>query len=860
MLISLFNKCLVCLIGASGSGKSTFARKHFLPTEILSSDYFRAMITDDEYDQASNSAVFECLHKVASARLSRGRLTVIDATSLSRESRANYISLAKEHNLFAVAIVLNPGPDACLAQNKNRQDRTPLPDRVITQHNHLMKTSLKRLSSEGFKRIFCLNNSAEIDQARIERLPLYTDRIFDQGPFDVIGDVHGCLDELLRLLDVLGYRADSQTLSVTPPERRKAVFLGDLVDRGPQSAKVLRLVMGMVSEGSALCLPGNHDMKLLRHLSGHNVKLTHGLSQTLESLALEPPEFLGEVKTFLTGLVSHYVLDQGRLAVAHAGLPERYQGRSSGLVRQFCLYGETTGEFDSWGLPIRIDWTNDYKGKALVLYGHTPSLEIRRTGKTICLDTGCVFGGALSAWRYPENQLAEVKALKEYYQPVKPLDPQASDPLSLDPKAAAAHSQLNLETVLSSRPVYTYPLGMVRIQKERKAAALEIMSRFTIDPKWLIYLPPTMSPCAASGLSGYLEHPLEALSYYAEAGLEKAVLETKHMGSRAVVIAALNQEAAVKRFGVENGSGVIYSRMGRPFFKDPQTESEILDRLRAQLSETDFWSKFQTDWLALDCELMPWSAKAQSLLTEQYAPVGRAGLDGLKAAVQSLDLVLKRDDLEPEARKSLKEISVRQAVRLEQIPPYIEAWRRYCWPVNNLAGLKLAPFQVLAAEGRNLASMGHEEHLKIISQHLCGDPLFMATEYQAVSLNEAASREAAVEFWLNLTESGGEGMVVKPWAGLPDRRTLKGKMYQPAIKCRGREYLRIIYGPEYLLPENLIRLKQRNVKFKRTLALKEYALGLEALDLFIKCAPLDKVHECVFSILALETEPVDPRL
>jgi protein phosphatase len=385
------------------------------------------MITDDENDRSANSAVFDCLNMTASARLAGGKLTVIDAANLNRQYRANYIKLAKEHNVFSVAIVLNPGQDVCLEQNKLRLDRLPRPDRVIARHNYLLGHCLKSLPAEGFKNVFFLNNSFEINQAQIERPPLPTDRRSDNGPFDVIGDVHGCLEELINLLEKLGYRVVRQTLLVTRPLGRKAVFLGDLVDRGPQSANVLRLVMAMAASGSALCLPGNHDMKLLRHLSGHHVKVNHGFDQTLESFASEPPEFLDQVKSFLSGLPSHYVLAQGRLVVAHAGLPEFYHGLNSNKARQFSIHGEKTGEFDGYGYPIRIDWASDYSGQALVLYGHIPSLEIREVNKTICLDTGCVFGGALSAWRYPENQPVAVKARRQYYQSRKPLEQNDSD-------------------------------------------------------------------------------------------------------------------------------------------------------------------------------------------------------------------------------------------------------------------------------------------------------------------------------------------------------------------------------------------------------------------------------------------------
>jgi protein phosphatase len=215
--------------------------------------------------------------------------------------------------------------------------------------------------------------------------------------------------------------ADGST--ATPPPGRRALFLGDLVDRGPAIPAVLRLVMGMVADGTALCIPGNHEVKLLRALNGKNVTKTHGLAQSLEQLAAEPPEFSQEVAKFIDALVGHYVLDEGRLVVAHAGLPEKLQGRASGQVRAVALYGDTSGETDDYGLPVRYPWAEEYRGQAMVVYGHTPVPEAVWVNKTICIDTGCVFGGRLTALRYPERELVSVPAHEVYYEPVRPLVP-----------------------------------------------------------------------------------------------------------------------------------------------------------------------------------------------------------------------------------------------------------------------------------------------------------------------------------------------------------------------------------------------------------------------------------------------------
>ncbi len=269
-------------------------------------------------------------------------------------------------------------------------------------------------------------------RAVVVREPLRTDQRDRTGPFDVIGDVHGCRAELEALLASSARpRARRRTAGPSTPstrEGRTAVFLGDLVDRGPDSPGVLRLVMGMVEAGHALAVPGNHEAKLVRALAGRDVVVNHGLETTLAQLADGPDDadaaaFRERVRAFCDGLVAHLVLDGGRLVVAHAGLKEAYHGRSSGRVRSFALYGDTTGESDEFGLPVRLDWAQDYRGRAAVLYGHVPTTELEWVNDTLCLDTGCVFGGRLSALRWPERETVSVPAERVHHEPAKPLGP-----------------------------------------------------------------------------------------------------------------------------------------------------------------------------------------------------------------------------------------------------------------------------------------------------------------------------------------------------------------------------------------------------------------------------------------------------
>lgn len=867
MKIAIPKLSFVVLIGPSGSGKSTFARKHFLSSEVLSSDYFRRLVSDDENDQTATTDAFDALHHVAGKRLARGRLTVVDATNVQPEARAPLVALARKFHCLPVAIVLNLPEELCHERNRDRADRAFGPH-VIRQQKTQLRRSLRSLKREGFRHIFIFDRLDEVDSAVIERVPLWNDRGHEQGPFDIIGDVHGCADELEELLGRLGYEKVAPLhqapgwsgLCYAHPAGRKAVFVGDLVDRGPRILDALSIVRNMIEAGSALCVPGNHEMKLFRKLAGRDVQITHGLANSLAEIEAIPEDVRGpfcrSLTEFLDQLVSHYVLDGGRLVVAHAGLKEEMHGRGSGKVRDFALYGETTGETDEFGLPVRHNWAADYRGTATVVYGHTPIPSPEWLNRTVNIDTGCVFGGKLTALRYPEREFVSVTAQQTYCKPARPF-------LLADEQAPVLSAQqlhddiLELSDVVGKRIVSTRLHHSVTIREENSMAALEVMSRFAANPKWLIYLPPTMSPCETTSLAGLLEHPAEAFAYYRNQGIPQVICEEKHMGSRAVVIVCQSIEAARDRFGVrEEEIGVVLTRTGRRFFTDAVLERQFLDRVRLAVEAAGIWDQFQTTWVCLDCELMPWSAKAQELLKSQYAAVGAAGRSALPAVVEALQKT--SDRLNGNAEGPFRDLKLRFSDMHEHIDQFVAAYRHYCWDVQSLDDLKLAPFHLLATEGRVHSQQSHVWHLQILQTICERDPqLLRATPFKQVDVTDVTNEQAGIDWWNALTEQGGEGMVVKPLEFV-----VRGRhgLVQPAVKCRGREYLRIIYGPDYTIEEHLVRLRKRGLSTKRSLALREFALGMEGLERFVRREPLRRVHECVFGVLALESEPVDPRL
>lgn len=405
---------LVMLMGATGSGKSSFARKHFKPTEVVSSDTYRGFVSDDESSLEASGDAFELLYHAVHIRLRRGLLTVVDATNVREEDRAKIIAIAREHDVFAVAIVLALPEQVCADRNALRPDRQ-FGRHVIAGHCRNVQRSIRHLERERFRFVHVLRTQDEVDAAVIERQPAWSDKTDDHGPFDIIGDVHGCYDELIELLIKLGYDV-SDPNRVRAPHDRKLVFVGDLVDRGPKSLRVIEAVMSMVHQGIALCVAGNHDVKLLKALNGRNVKRSHGLEETMAQIEPLAGDAQKAIREFLDARISHYQLDGGNLVVAHAGMKEQYIGRTSGRVREFALYGDTTGEVDDEGLPVRLDWAADYRGKASIVYGHTVVDRAQWLNNTICIDTGCCFGGKLTALRWPERELVDVPAKETYVE------------------------------------------------------------------------------------------------------------------------------------------------------------------------------------------------------------------------------------------------------------------------------------------------------------------------------------------------------------------------------------------------------------------------------------------------------------
>ena len=857
--VSFPDLSLIILIGPSGAGKSYFARKNFRSSSIVSLENCYEIVSDRTESKHTASCAFDILCKIVENRLKLKRLTVIDADNLVGEDRGILGEIAQRWNVPVVAIIFNIPFSDIIENNIHRVIKVYDERKIQKQINKTrnLKDSLSKRKS--YKHVYEFTTSGQVSETLLRPVVLDCNKRSESGPFDIIGDIHGCGDELEKLLGELGYGKVPVCDSFNIPRDidwtyshnngRRVIFVGDIGDRGPRIIDSYDIVRRMVLSGHAFCLLGNHERAVAEKLRGKNKKLINGLEKTWAEIESLSDDIRPAVCNRILDLISkhmhvHLVLDMDQLVVAHAGLPEDLHGRESGKVWNIALYGVQEVDPET-GKKRRSDWASQYHGESFVVYGHTPHRNPVFKNNTCNIDTGACFGGSLSALRWPEREIVSVKSAMVYYQ-----DDHGGFSADSDVQSSADYAVLDYEDICGEQIIETPIVPKIQIRQRNSDFALEHSSRWAVDPRWLIYLPPTISPCQTSSMSDYLEHPVEAIQYY-HSFIPTVVFEEKHMGSRAIVVVLNSGETAKSRFGFADPlPGCIYTRMGRPFF-DAHTEIDVLTVFRDALEKSGVFEALQTDWVALDCEIMPWSAKATGLIKKQYAAAGVAGSLFFSDAIDRIDRAGK-------SGKPVGELLALFGARHNAFKNYNNVFANYCWGTSGISGLKIAPFEILASEGAVHAGKQRSWHHALIDEICCADSLdiLQKTKLIIVDTNQASSIEAAVSWWNDLTSSGGEGVVVKPYE-FPISPELD---FQPAIKCRGREYLRIIYGPEYTLVNHLARLKKRSLSRKRDLAMKEFSLGVEGLRRFVSHDPLTMVHQCAFGVMALEGEFDDPRL
>lgn len=855
---------IVLLIGPSNSGKTTFLKKmidsgQIQPSEVVSSDYFRILVSDvefldwnhrpkdeadrifEEYQQISAEA-FSLMDTLIEKRCKLNKLTFIDATHLYTDDRKRYIALARNHHVPIVSIVFDLDLSVLLERDEMREK--PRGKRRVKQQYQVFKRERSLIKKEGYLATYFIQNLQDIRLIRRNKNPLELDA---SNGIDVIGDIHGCYNELIQLLNKLGYERNAEDLYIHP-EGRKFLSLGDIMSRGPESLKTMQFFLRHVNEGHAYMIDSNHGWKIARWLDGRNVTLNHG-DELVQEEFVQYERHYGEeqtiklkhaIKQLLFEAPSHYILAKNSVPTVvctHAGIKDEFVGKQSYEVSDYCRFGDSEG-LDNNGKPVRKDWTVHHHTSALILWGHDPRPKPIINNNTINIDQGVVFGGELTAYRYPEKEFVSVKAVMDYSKgdnnPLKEWEQKRLDPP-------------NIAKFLNGYTVSTEHLGEVHIPKEHVIPSIDTVSHFTVPIEELIYIPPTMSPTPKpSILDNYLEHPKEAIAYYRDKGIQRMVAEKKHMGSRGILLLFKDKSAGQKYIGHET-LGVIYTRTGRRFF-DIGLEKEILLRINEGLLSYNYFTKFDTDYVLLDAEIMPWNLKAKELIRNQYVHVSENAILDRSIITNKLQEAVK---INVELKQWLSEYDA----KLENALEFKEIFQKYCWNIEGINQIQIAPFHVLAHRDKTFFDKPHTWHMEMNREFAKMVDVFVETEYMVI--DDLESEEEVIKWWESMTADGHEGIVIKPEFFIAKSN---GKLIQPAIKVRGRRYLHIIYGMDYLLPKNLERLKKRNVDKKQKLALKEFSLGIEGIKRFVHGESIERIHECVLGTLALESDPVDPRL
>ncbi|MFE4893780.1 polynucleotide kinase-phosphatase [Peribacillus butanolivorans] len=863
MQIVLPHAGIVLLIGPSNSGKSTWLKsmiekEEILPSEVVSSDAFRVLVSDiefidwrgrpkdeadnlmDEYQSISGEA-FSMMDSVIEARCRLNKLTFIDATNLHPDDRNRYISLAQKNNVPILSIVLDIPEEDLLVRDEQREH--PRGKRRIKQQYQTFKREKRVLKKEGYSSLYTLKGTEDIQVIRRTN-PIEKDI---QNGIDIIGDIHGCYMEMILVLEKLGYQKNEEGLYLHP-EGRKFVSIGDVMSRGPESLKTMLFFYEHVQKDVAYMIDSNHGWKIARWLGGRDVTLNHGDEKVEEEFKAYEEEYGSEkaeetkqsLKEFLLQAPSHYVFTKNNvqtLVCVHAGIKDAFIGKQSEAVRDFCRYGDTNG-FDEKGKPVRKDWYVSHKKSSLIVWGHDPKPQPLLINNTINIDQGVVFGGALTAFRYPEGEFISVQASQDF---------SGADDNPLREWEKNRLNPPNIGKFINGYSVLTEKMGEIKIHQDIVKPAIDTVSHFTIPIEQLIYIPPTMSPTPSpSSLENYLEHPKEAIDYYRSHGIQTMIAEKKHMGSRAILFLFKDTEAAKKHTGIES-LGVIYTRTGRRFF-DVATEEELVLKINQDLHESGYFEKYDTDYVLLDAEIMPWNLKAKELISSQYAHVSENAI---------LDRTMLKEKIAEAARENmeLKGWLEEYEQKLENAYTFKEVFQKYCWEIEDINSIQIAPFHVLAHSNETFFDQPHTWHMEMNREFATRSSLFVETEYKLIT--SEASEEEVIKWWQDITSEGHEGIVIKPEFYISRN---KGKLLQPAIKVRGRKYLNIIYGMDYLLPKNLERLKSRNTGKKQKLALREFSLGIEGIQRYVKGESIERVHECVLGTLAMESDPVDPRL
>lgn len=828
---------LIVISGGNRDARQEVTQRLFAKEERMFVDDLYQWIPEIKNPGANSvdTDLEEVFLSIIRLRLKRNRMTVIDIEGRSRSFRSELVRLGKRYHLEPVWIVLcsegNPP-----AENFERTCR-----------------------QEGFREVWFadVEQTQKLEVVRTKSPTLFLNW---KGPFDIIGDVHGCFEELLSLLKELGYSWEGDPwnpeagLKLQTASRRFPVFVGDLVDRGPYPKETLKLVMHLCRTGQAGAVPGNHDEKIARALSGVQFrKRDEDFARTLKLASADGDEFMEAVAEWIHSMPSHMVLDEGKLVVAHAGSKRSHHGRNSKSIREFCLYGATTGKTDELGLPERLNWAAEYDGSAWVIYGHTPVSAPRWENRTVNIDTGCAYGGYLTALRYPEMETVSEPSRKEYavskrYLPLnhvlrRKLASQEKPLSSVENHENAAiaggffvggKKYQSWEDFIGLEEVDAGRRGVIALRGEKVRAAIDWLKANHWSEDIEGFVPPSVVAAEANSTSSELECPSSVFRYLKNNRSTMAVCSSWIPGPISIV--KLKRESSN---GVKRGS--------------------ILERLEKALSNSGFWERSSANQALFEMVIDDRAGRGRQKSSErklkdwvqESQALAEVGMFDTRAILERLNRAMEHGN-------DLVALTARYQKTRERLVRFSH-WADSVLDSSN-PSVCIHQMRLLATDQEVVLEQDHDRQEFLLGYDSLRekDPkLFLERRIHRVILEDAVAMEQAIEQWKQETAGGAWGWQICPFEGAPAG---KRGWIQPAIQCRGIEALQRLYGLDFVQDEQFETTRRRCIAARRTQAAKEWALAFEWLKRWKNGDPVWRLHECLVGILAVKAEPTDPRL
>lgn len=763
MLPEIAENALIVFMGMDPDTMRQYAHQHFPHIRYIDLEECYKLLSDENSDLTiTDIEVFDFFLSWIHQRTAIGNPTIAGGNWLHRSQRKQLAEVASKNHVSLQLLLFTL---------KTKRASTSV---------KRFHAALQTLKQEGFKKIIALDHESQLNAPAFHRKPLAVNLRHLSGPFDIIGDVHGCFDELRQLLHQLGHTLtyEKAAWGIDHPQKRKLIFVGDLADRGPKSVDTLTFVMDLTLAHKAYAIKGNHDDKLFRYLKGNNIAAQHGLETTIVELEHQEKAFHQRLYHFLKNLPAHLVLDRGNLVVTHAAIHARYIGKEDPVIEQFCMYGPTTGKLDENGFPERLRWQEDYDGKAWVVYGHTPVLTAAWQGNTVNIDTGAVYGNGLTALRYPEWTTVFQPSFHTY-APSKRLEIKPSDLPAPDWNNMAIPAEG--EGVALEGPdehgIFIDPASVNNARVYFTNLALPLQA--------LPYLPPSypLTPVLASKEIG---NPIPAIEKYAAAGVTALTAELQPAGQKCVILIVKDPHTAVVHFALKSFKGSILQPNGMPVFENDVLTDRCLDQLHHMLTAANWWELFRSNWFVFEAFIQ------HSGYTRIPLSYYRRHLLPWLKETQHLNDTLPHAQAKGEAFENLKTY---WSERVTWDDDYNTCYEQFNQPCTKLLAPVIWPSVLVASSTQVFLGQPVNWHFKTLQTLVNKAPeLLLSVPQFQIQVAQETDWEMAENHWRSLDPNTWEGIVIKP------ARNANHKLL-PGLLCRAHPLHLLYLGPSMLAPE-----------------------------------------------------------